>query len=564
MVSNGVANLLQEWDPANSHQGYETTLLEKTAPAVIGLTADGAINRWTPEAGQLFGFAAEEILGQSMTLLWPPQARQQVRVVLQRLFQSPLPLQFQTVHRLKDGQQILGQSTIGPTGNGSQLGGFSWKVQAHEYPSSSIPEAGQEALQLPAASNGPASAILTTTQGRGIQDEPVPQAFQEQLQRILVANPQVVYVAFAIRDKKVSATWISDNSEAVFGYPAGPDFSLEWWLEKVHAADRAKAQRQFQEFFGPGGQAGEGDLSYEYRFHHANGTCRWVRVNLRPFQRGPAGDLVEVVGSLTDITDLRLEELEILRLNQTLARKNEELEALLHHSQRLASLGTLAAGLAHEIRNPLVSLRLCLYSLRHALAAHPDLEEDFQTVTQVVDKLEYLANNYLNFARLPARQLQFLSIKDVLASPLQLLEPRLRQKSIEVQCQYSPDLPTVQIGRVEIEQVLLNLISNASDALPQGGRIRLSAQCLQDMTGKRFVVVRVEDNGPGIPHELAKRIFSPFFTTKEGGNGLGLHISSQLAVRNGGRLVLESTSKAGTCFALWIPESQNDEHDPSR
>ena len=136
---------------------------------------------------------------------------------------------------------------------------------------------------------------------------------------------------------------------------------------------------------------------------------------------------------------------------------------------------------------------------------------------------------------------------------------RLFEKDIALTRQDSAGLPPVLADADQLKQVFINLLNNASEALPEGGQVQLSSAREQAPEGRAMVVVRFADNGPGIPPELQAHIFEPFFTTKDEGTGLGLCIAARIMARHQGRLALESATTQGSTFAVWIPVAQEAE-----
>jgi len=229
-----------------------------------------------------------------------------------------------------------------------------------------------------------------------------------------------------------------------------------------------------------------------------------------------------------------------------------ETRVQLSQAERLASVGKLAASVAHEIRNPLTALKLWLFSIRKAVGDDPNLQRPFEMVSEETVRLESIVRNFLEFSRPPTLKLSPQSVATLIERSLELLRHRLEERRIEPACCLQPGLPDVLVDQEQIRQVLINLLDNAVDAMPKGGRIRISA--VMTMQGeRRFVALRVNDTGSGIPCDVQERIFEPFFTTKEHGTGLGLCIAASVMARHEGSLVLDSSGSVGTTFAVWIP-----------
>jgi signal transduction histidine kinase len=235
-------------------------------------------------------------------------------------------------------------------------------------------------------------------------------------------------------------------------------------------------------------------------------------------------------------------------------------------AEKLATVGKLAASVAHEIRNPLTSIKMWLFSIRKGVAEDPELERKVGVVSEEVDRLESIVRNFLEFTRPPAPKLQPQSIPGLIDKTLDLCGHGIAVKKIEVRREERPPLPLVTADSEQLKQVFLNLLDNALEANPEGGVIGISAEAATEAGGRRMVVVRIRDSGPGMPDDVAQRVFEPFFTTKDDGTGLGLCIAAGIMARHGGRLVLESTSPSGTVFAVWTPAAgeENREQDPGR
>ncbi|MBI2502740.1 MAG: MCP four helix bundle domain-containing protein [Candidatus Latescibacteria bacterium] len=251
---------------------------------------------------------------------------------------------------------------------------------------------------------------------------------------------------------------------------------------------------------------------------------------------------------------------------KTLMSDVSETRTSLEHSrnqllqaEKLASVGKLAASVAHEIRNPLTSLKMRLYSLRQAFGTDPLHSDDFQVVSDEISRLERIIRSFLEFSRPPELQLQPQPLAPLLDRTLDLCGHRLFEKDLALTRQDGAGLPEVLADADQLKQVFINLLNNASEALPEGGQLLISSAPKQDPEGRAMVVVRFADNGPGIPPELQAHVFEPFFTTKDEGTGLGLCIAARIMARHQGRLVLESSTARGSTFAVWIPVARERE-----
>ena len=234
--------------------------------------------------------------------------------------------------------------------------------------------------------------------------------------------------------------------------------------------------------------------------------------------------------------------------------------------EKLASLGTLAAGVAHEIRNPLTAINVRLHSLKKNLAANSSEQEDALVIGHEIGRLERIVQDFLQFARPGEPKLLAVSADSLLAKVQSLFTPQLEKVSIRLNMESVPDV-WVLADPHQIEQVLINLIQNAAESIEKGGTITLRARTgTARLTGRNrpVVILEVNDTGTGIPPEVQKRMFDPFFTTKEEGTGLGLAIAARIVETHGGALEFRSQLNRGTTFTILLPHMRPEEsHEPA-
>jgi len=242
---------------------------------------------------------------------------------------------------------------------------------------------------------------------------------------------------------------------------------------------------------------------------------------------------------MSDVTDTRI----------TLDRSRRDLK----NAEKLASVGKLAASVAHEIRNPLTAIKMWIFSIQKEAGESESLDRKFEIVSEEIRRLESIVRNFLEFSRPPELKLAVESVSTLLDKTLAFAEPRIAAEKIRLVRQDAPDLPLVLADREQLRQVLLNLLNNAVEAAGEEGRISVVTTEELDPQEHKIVVVRVSDSGPGIPEEVSRRIFEPFFSTKDEGTGLGLSIAARIMARHEGRLVLESSNERGTTLAIHIP-----------
>jgi two-component system sensor histidine kinase HydH len=224
-------------------------------------------------------------------------------------------------------------------------------------------------------------------------------------------------------------------------------------------------------------------------------------------------------------------------------------------TRQYVELAELAGGFIHEIKNHLNTLSLNLQLLAEDFedAQTPRERKALERVTRLTDecrRLVDLSNDFLRFARVSELHREPTSLDAVVTRMLDFLGPTARAQGVEINWYPAPDLPPVMLDAEMFEKVLLNLMLNAEDAMPDGGSLTFQARAEGD-----WVVLDVIDTGCGIPPEVMKRLFKPFLTTKEGGNGLGLAMAKKVVTAHGGLIEAQSEPGRGTKFTIRLPSS---------
>jgi signal transduction histidine kinase len=230
-------------------------------------------------------------------------------------------------------------------------------------------------------------------------------------------------------------------------------------------------------------------------------------------------------------------------------------EAILEKQGKLATLGTLAAGIAHEIRNPLTSIKARLYTLDKHLDSPARARQDAEIIRSEIARLERIVQEVLNFARPSEPALSAVSARDLLQEVHDLMASGPDEDRLHLDPAGIPDL-SVSADSAHLKQVLINLVKNASEAIEGRGSIILRARADHlRLNGqvRDVVVLEVADTGSGIPAEVEKQLFDPFFSTKETGTGLGLSIAARLVEKLGGALQYETRVGHGTTFGIVLP-----------
>ncbi|HKP46015.1 MAG TPA: ATP-binding protein [Pyrinomonadaceae bacterium] len=242
-------------------------------------------------------------------------------------------------------------------------------------------------------------------------------------------------------------------------------------------------------------------------------------------------------------------------------RKNEELAGMtqqLWQASKLATMGELSASIAHELNNPLATVGLRTEALMMQTAEDEPKYRALEIISQEVDRMAALVNNLLQFSRRSHRQISTTDVREEIVNSIEFVQYHLRSRKVEVQREFAKTLPNIHADRQQLRQLFLNLITNASDAMPDGGRLTVRAE-LTNVEGADAVAVEFADTGEGIPVENLEKIWDAFFTTKaEGkGTGLGLAICRRIIEEHNGTIEIRSATNVGTTVRMVFPATED-------
>jgi signal transduction histidine kinase len=268
----------------------------------------------------------------------------------------------------------------------------------------------------------------------------------------------------------------------------------------------------------------------------------------------------EDIDLLSTMSNQAIVALENARLYEDLYRAKVQMQ----RADRLASLGTLTAGLAHEIRNPLVAIKTFTQLLPERFD-DSEFREHFLSVTAgEVDRIASLVTELLDFARPSQPKLNREDLNQIVEKMMLLVDTESHKKNVQIIKNFNDFLPPVVLDREQIKQVLLNVLLNAVDATPEDGTIFVETAPIKKNGSLDYVQIVIKDTGRGIPEEDLDKVFTPFFTTKHEGSGLGLAISHQIIQEHHGNIEVESTKNQGTTFRINIPVNPLLKQEDSR
>jgi signal transduction histidine kinase len=237
--------------------------------------------------------------------------------------------------------------------------------------------------------------------------------------------------------------------------------------------------------------------------------------------------------------------------------KLQESQVVAERNEKLAALGLLAAGVAHEIRNPLTALKTALFLQQRKLTPGALEPGDNELLEREILRLERIVNEFLQFARPAQPHPIVITANEPLQHVQSLLAPQLADSSIRLISEPGVAL-SIKVDPAQIQQVLINLVQNSADSIGRNGTITLRARPEHRRLGdteREVVILEVTDTGKGIPPAVQKRLFDPFFTTKEKGTGLGLSIASRIVEMNGGVLQFQTQQNRGSTFGIVLPQA---------
>ena len=361
------------------------------------------------------------------------------------------------------------------------------------------------------------------------------------LAHLLSSSPAVIY---SCEPRGLfSVGFVGDNLESQLGYRAesvvgNPDF----WTEHLHPEDMDILTSRAEILT-------KGHASYEYRLLSEDGTYRWIHDEAR-LVKDREGNPVELIGSWLDVTD------------------RKRMEERLGQSSKMEAVGLLAGGIAHDFNTLLTAIGGYAELVQIGLLEDDPAQSHMREVRQAVDRAVALTRQLLAFSRKQVLKPRVVNLNTVVQSTEEMFV-RLIGERIEFSTELAPDLGVVRADPGQIEQVCMNLVVNARDAMPEGGRLVVGTENVEvdswptgpyeGVPSGSYVVLYVSDTGGGIPEDVIPHLFEPFFTTKgEGGTGLGLSTVYGIVGQSGGRVTVQSAVGRGTTFRMLLPRLQGE------
>jgi PAS domain S-box-containing protein len=481
-----------------------TQLFETLQEGIYIITPDDKILEVNPALVQMLGYnSKEELLSRKVSEVFVDQ--EQRSILAREVSRQPVPQGKEITLRRKDGQPVICLNT-----------------------SSAVRDTGGKIVRYQ-------GALADITERRAIEKRLYQQ--QEFARRLVDSFPDLIFVV----DVNRRYTFVGPKVEELLGYQAQEIIGTTFG-DRTHLEERTAVVEVFDELL-----RGERNFaSIEIRVRHKQGDWRRLRCHFSPLV-DPTGKIEGVVISGRDITDMK------------------RLEEQLIQAEKLAAMGQMLAGVAHELNNPLTAILGASELLRDRAGADENTRRQLEMTHRQARRAARIVQNLLEFSRPASAQKKALDLNAVLDRTLQLHEHSLRRNSIQVDFHPSHGLPPTMGDANQLIQVFLNLVSNAEQAIREvrpSGRIQIR---LGKFSSRIFATI--QDDGAGIPAELLPKIFDPFFTTKRpgGGTGLGLSICMSIIREHGGDIEVESLPAGGAAFTVFLPmaEEQPTQHIPT-
>ncbi len=489
------------------------TVVDASKDAMIAIDHEGLVTLFNPAAEEMFGRKNEEIVGQSLDVLMPEEYRERHRQYVKGFF-TP------------------GESR-GAIGEILELPAL--RRDGTVFPVELLLSAGRRAFE---------PFVLAM-----IRDITERKRAEEELRKFKTISDRASY-GTAIADLEGHVLYVNRAFAAMHGYE--PQELISKHLSVFHTEAQMPWVDQLNQLL-----AQEGSYNAEEVWHrHRDGSVFPTLMNAAVIP-DEAGAPMFLSATVLDITEQKQVE--------ELARKRQ---AELTRVSRLSTMGAMAAGLAHELNQPLAAIA------NYAKGSTRRIRSGTATLDDLVDPIEHIATQAARAGDIVRRTREFVSRQEPHRVPLdlntlirevaELVEYEARAREVRIRLDLSASLPRVTADRIQIQQVVVNLLLNAMDALSEAGMPRraVSVHTVPRVPGE--VEVAVRDNGPGIPPDVAERIFEPFFTTRAHGMGLGLAICRSIIADHGGRLWATPNPDSGTTFRFTLPRQTKDRTEPTR
>ena len=342
--------------------------------------------------------------------------------------------------------------------------------------------------------------------------------------------------------------------DRIFGYTELlPEWTYEMFLEHVLPEERAAVDTKFRK-----AMESKGDWNFECRIRRTDGEIRWILAAGRHRHDAKGGMPSRMVGVVQDITERKLAGDILKRDKDTLEKLVQErsLELLdaqmeLERAKRLSDIGTLAATVAHELRNPLAAISMATAIIKRD-PSKDMVERQLKNVEKMIWESNQIIDNLLSYSRLRSPRYEICELHAILMECLEIHKQQHTKKKILFKTHLDPEANMTMADPIQMREVFNNLLNNASDAVPAvEGQIEIQVHDVGD-----DIEIIIDDNGPGIDGKILDKVFAPFFSTKTKGTGLGLSVCKQIVNMHDGEIEMRSKPALGTSVIVRLPKKK--------
>lgn len=502
--ANRLAEALEENSRLQADRLYLASIVESTHDAIVGVDLNGLVTAWNAAAERVFGYRADEIVGRAVATLFPPAKRESETQLIQRVARGETLTHYRTQRVRKDGAVLDVSLTLSPIrdASGTIIG---------------------------------ASKIVDDVTGELLKERRLQrlEAHRDYLADLVESSSDAIIAGTL--DGRI-ASW-NKAAERMFGYSAREVVGLP--LSVLSSPERREEAENIIQRLMAGGDA----IHYEATLLKKDGTPMLTSIAASlVFTR--AGEIRGASAIMRDITEERAAE-----------EQFKSLQAELIHLSRWNTMGMMASTLAHELNQPLTAAVNYVRAARRMMDAEgPDMGRIGEFLDKAVGETK-LAGGIIRSLRdfIDKRETPRAAedLNQVVEEAISLSGITASDSTAILETSLAPSLPLILMDKIQVEQVLLNLIRNAMDAVREQDDKKMTIETAPGEPG--FVVISVTDNGPGIAPEIADQLFQPFITTKEKGMGVGLTICQSIIEGHGGRIWAEGNKPAGTAFRFQLP-----------
>ncbi|MBW3583882.1 MAG: PAS domain S-box protein [Euryarchaeota archaeon] len=488
-------------------------LMESAPDALVIVDHGGKIVLVNQQTEKLFGYSREELIGTEIEILVPPRYAKRHPRHREEYVADPKPramgLGLDLAALRKDGSEFPVEIALSP-------------IQT------------DQGLLI-------ASAIRDVSERKRIEEE------IRRSQQLLQEAQAIAHIGSWEWDIPTNSIAWSEELYSIYGLDQSVPVDFETFMRLIHPDERELVDKVVKDAF-----VAQHEFSFDHRIVRPSGEVRVLHGRGR-VETDDAGNTLRMVGTAQDVTEQKQAEDAI-----------EESHRLMARNEKLAALGTLIAGVAHEINNPLAFVKSNEQVVDTLLERHATEDEELlgliarirglmRTNKGGVERIEAIVRSLRQVARPSSGERKEVDLVEIVRDTLPVLEPVRREQNVELVVEADTRPLVVRVNPTELSQVVLNLVKNALEVSPPGGVVRITMVA----DGRGRPRVQVEDQGPGVPEDQRAQVFDPFFTTKSNGTGLGLSISAKIVESHGGDIMCESVPGSGARFVLTLPHPED-------